>query len=881
MLVSPPVVGAGYVLGLAAYAGTSKGNMEADLGDVHRAEAMETFIARRFPAEIGRMKVGVVATAIGLGLVIGLVAELLLRLRHPASRLTKRSASGALVEAALLVAALHAALVLWAMADTPQLYSARWYAQGGLARTAQVLATDWLGPRGVVLVALALTIAYVRPTRISYLARRALVVARKPWRGALAVVARRSAAPFIALAIAAVALGEGSRPVKPALAAPTTEAPASATPSRAAGARAAGSGAAGARAAGSASAGARAAGSGAAGARAAGSASAGSRAAGSAPAGARAAGSGAAASRASASASVTSRAAAAPAVASAAPEPAGGAAPAVESAAAASASETPSGALSASLPGPAGTESPAAASSAQAGQGKDGKPINILILAADSLRSDRLEPRVAPNLSRLAARGTRFERAYVSLPRTFPSWVTILTGRHAHHHGIRSMFPTWEERAKDFDALPGRFARAGFATSVVSDYAGDIFSRIDLGFANVDTPAFDFRQMIRQKALERETPLLPILHSHVGRRLFPVMRELSAAADPRLLADDIEAGLAAVRSKPFFMTVFFSTAHFPYAAPAPYYAKYTNPRYRGRFKYHKPLGLGSASELPPDADDIRQIQALYDGAVSGIDDAVGRVLRTLDRLELSERTIIVVTADHGETLFDNGHGQGHGDHLFGDEATHVPLVIYDPRIAGRVAGAAENAKKNIAPEGRVEKRVVRDVDLAPTLYELAGIAPPRDLDGRSLAPALRGEPIDPRFAYAETELWFTEEIPALPPELRMPYPGVVGLTELDLRHNTEIVLKKEMASPTLMARHRMVRDERYKLLYVPTRVGVRYMLYDTEKDPGETKDVAAELPNEVARLRAELWAWMLKDPLMEQRDGYLVPREGALARGAQ
>src|SRR5205823_1338714 len=52
--------------------------------------------------------------------------------------------------------------------------------------------------------------------------------------------------------------------------------------------------------------------------------------------------------------------------------------------------------------------------------------------------------RVAPNLVQLADRGARFDRAYVSLPRTFPSWVTLLTGKFPHHHGIRSMFPRWE-----------------------------------------------------------------------------------------------------------------------------------------------------------------------------------------------------------------------------------------------------------------------------------------------------------------------------------------------------------------------------------------------------------------------------------------------------
>ncbi len=720
-LVAPPLVGAAYVAALSAWAGMRSSGIDVDVGDVGRTEAVEAFIARRFPAEVTRMKIGVVATAIALGLVIGLVAELLLRLRHPASKLARRSPAGVLVESALLVAALHAALVGWAMADTPQLYAAGWYDQGGLRRTVQVIATDALGPRGVVLAALVLAIFYVRPARLAYVARRVVLVARSPLRTLAARIAKTSIAPIAALAIAATGamFVEGPRTAKLAHAAgPAT--------------------------------------------------------------------------------------------------------------------------------GPASAAEPAS---------RAGKPLNVLVLAADSLRADRVDPRVAPNLTKLAARSTRFDRAYVSLPRTFSSWVTILTGRHAHHHGIRSMFPTWEERAKDFDALPGRFAKSGYATGVVSDYAGDIFGRVDLGFERVDTPAFDFRQIIRQKVLERETPLLPVLHSHLGRRLFPVMRELSAAADPRLLADDVETALRSMKDSPFFVTVFFSTAHFPYAAPAPYYAKYTDRSYRGRFKYHKPMGLGRAAEIAPDAADVRQIQNLYDGAVTAVDDAMGRVLKTLDRLGLAESTIVVVTADHGETIFDAGRGQGHGDQLFGDEGTHVPLVIYDPRLGG----------------GRNERAIVRDVDLAPTLYELAGIEPPTDLDGRSLVPALRGEPIAPRFAYAETELWFTEDIPGLPPALRMPYPGVMGLTELDARHNAEIVLRKEMLGVTRMARHRMVRDERWKLVYVPTRAGVRYMLFDTEADPGEREDVAAAHPNEVTRLRAELWAWMLRDSTMEQRDGYLVP----------
>ena len=489
--------------------------------------------------------------------------------------------------------------------------------------------------------------------------------------------------------------------------------------------------------------------------------------------------------------------------------------------------------------------------------GPPAKKPNVLILAADSLRNDRVDPRVAPHLAALGESGVRFDSGYVSLPRTFPSWVTLLTGRHPHHHGIRSMFPRWEDRAKDFDALPARFAREGYFTTVVSDFAGDIFDRIDLGWSETHVPTFDFRQLIRQRAIERQTPLLPYLQSSLGRSILPVLRELSDAADPRLLTHDAIHELRRAADKPFFMTVFYSTAHFPYAAPAPYYGLFTRPEYRGRYKYDRPVGL--EHDAPPDAADVAQVRALYDGAVAGIDAGVSEILGELAASGQAKNTIVVVIADHGETLYENGHGEGHGDHLFGDEGTHVPFIVKDPR----------------RPEGaRHVPGIVRDVDLAPTLYELAGVTPPADLDGASLVPAMHGEALSPRLAYAETGLWFTEDVSGVDRSLRLPYPGVAGMTEVDADHGDEVVLSREHRPLAIVAKHRMVRDERWKLIYMPTRAGVRYVLYDTKTDPGETVDVSAQHPQELSRLKGELWRWLLADSDMVERGGFLVPRDG-------
>jgi arylsulfatase A-like enzyme len=236
------------------------------------------------------------------------------------------------------------------------------------------------------------------------------------------------------------------------------------------------------------------------------------------------------------------------------------------------------------------------------------------------------------------------------------------------------------------------------------------------------------------------------------------------------------------------------------------------------------------------------------------------MIDALSRDGLTDKTVVVVTADHGETLYDHGHGAGHGDHLFGDEGVHVPLVIVDPRRAS----------------AHRESGIVRDVDLAPTLYAVGGVVPPGDLDGQTLEPALEGAALPARNAYAETGLWFTEDIQGLPGELRLPYPGIARLTEVDSQHGDEIVLQSAMRPLTIVAKHRMVRDGRWKLLYIPARAGVRWMLFDTLTDPGETRDVVAAHADVVERLRGDLWSWMRQDTEMTEHGGYLVPRD---ARG--
>ncbi len=492
-LARPTTVGAVYLLVLVVLAAGRGRSADAALNGQTRA--ISDLVHARFAGEVHRIAVAIVGAAVVLGALLGIVASWIVLLRDRMARRSPRGPLRLALATLFVTAALHAFFELRAMASEPQLYASTWYALGGFPRTIEVLATDVLGPRGVVaLGAVALVVFLAGPTSTWRFWPRRLgraLLPRVPW------TRKHMGGAAVSLAIAGLAV-------------------------------------------------------------------------------------------------LAFR---------------GG----------------PSFAHAAAPP-------------------PSGRP-NVVILAADSLRADRIDPRVAPHLAKLAERSARFDRAYASLPRTFPSWVTLLTGRHPHHHGIRSMFPRWEDRAKDFDALPERLARAGYSTAVVSDYAGDIFGRIDLGFGTVDAPRFDFRQVIRQRALEPQTPLLPFLHSAMGRAAFPVLREMNAAAEPHMLARDAVRAIRASRGRPMFLTVFFSTAHFPYAAPAPYYARFTRAAYRGRFKYYRPVGL--EGDLPVDADDVAQIRGLYDGAVASVDDAMQEVLDALEKEGIADRTVVVVTADHG------------------------------------------------------------------------------------------------------------------------------------------------------------------------------------------------------------------------------------------
>lgn len=466
---------------------------------------------------------------------------------------------------------------------------------------------------------------------------------------------------------------------------------------------------------------------------------------------------------------------------------------------------------------------------------------NVLILAVDSLRSDRLlRPDVTPNLTSLVRdpAALNFADHYIGIPRTFPSWVEMLEGRYAARTGVRHMFPGFGPRSGEKPGLATVLRDHGYRTSVLSDFAGDIFPRFEAGFHEVLAPKLTLTTMIRMSVDQMFPGLLPITSTGPTRHLFPAMKQSPAFADPTHLGDAVRRRLGRTDGRPWLMTVFFSTAHFPYAAPHPYYTKFAKRDYDGPFRFQKnpEMGLGEG-ELG--AADVDQVRALYDGAVRAVDEEIGRIFSELRRQGLWDSTVVVVTADHGEDLYENGNLQGHGEHLRGENVLKVPFLI-------KLAGGVEVGPKTFSGTSR-------SIDVASTIVQACGIDQSVG-DGVGLLPwatGLRDSP--PQLpAFAETGIWFARGGDGFFQEKRLDYPGISGLIAFDQGQSGEIVLNPVYERAVVAAKHRMLIDGDFKVIYMPTSRGVEYELYNRRQDPQNLQDLAALDPVRLEAMKGKL-----------------------------
>jgi choline-sulfatase len=369
---------------------------------------------------------------------------------------------------------------------------------------------------------------------------------------------------------------------------------------------------------------------------------------------------------------------------------------------------------------------------------------NVLLVTIDTLRADRLgcygdAAAATPVLDALAARGGRFPVAVAHAPLTAPSHASILTGLIPLRHGVRDngrfVLP------ETVPTLAEAFRAAGYRTAAfVSGFPLHHRFGLGRGFDSYDD-RLPFGDDPRRAA-------------HVERRA----GETTAAARAWLEG--------APRESPWLVWIHYFDPHAPYEPP--------------------PEMLSRFAGRP------------YDGEVAFVDAQLGTLVSWLETSGLLARTIVLATADHGESLGEHGEDT-HGVFVY-DSTLRVPWIVAGPGIKAGTTPAV----------------VARGVDVAPTLLDLARVAARGTMDGRSLRPALEGAAMADEPAYAES-----------------------------------LFASLNLGWAPLHA----WRTARYKWIEAP-----RPELYDLERDRGETADRSAAEPAVAESLRQALQAALATRP---------------------
>ena len=318
------------------------------------------------------------------------------------------------------------------------------------------------------------------------------------------------------------------------------------------------------------------------------------------------------------------------------------------------------------------------------GLGQGAARPNVLLVTIDTCRADRLGSygftlARTPQLDRLAREGVRCENVAAVAPITLPSHASILTGLLPPAHGVRDN-GTYALGA-DAVTLAERLKAAGYSThAIVSALVLNRRYGLDQGFDSYDDD----------------------LWSEDAPRLFLIRDRPARKTADRFLAW-LERWAREGKAKPFFGWIHFFDPHQPYE---------------------------------PEAQDRPLAPTPYDAEIAGVDRALGRVLDRLRADGLLDDTVVVVTADHGESLGEHGE-KTHAVFVY-DATVRVPLLVRFPRLL---------------PRGRVYEGPVSSVDIVPTLLAVLGLPGGETTEGASLLPALRGEAPPPaRPQYSESLL---------------------------------------------------------------------------------------------------------------------------------
>ncbi len=488
------------------------------------------------------------------------------------------------------------------------------------------------------------------------------------------------------------------------------------------------------------------------------------------------------------------------------------------------------------------------------------KPMNVLILASDSLRADRLACNgyhrdTSPHITALAEKSVNFSKCFTPIGSTLESMTGFMASQYPHTHGIRQMFPnreTVERVNREVPALANVLREHGYETAVYGDWCAAVFNVVPSGFEERMVSDFDNFKIWMSQAIYLNHFVIPLyFDNEFGYWLFPKLQSFSYFLKPEIVTDRVVKRLEkeSRREKPFFWTVFYSCNHLNYHSPDPYYKKWTDPNYEGPHKYQVEL---DADEFARNVDisdkyahlpkeEVDQIIGLYDGCTTQFDDCVGRILDSLKETGQLENTIVIVTSDHGDDQFEPGVTFCHGITFSGgDQGNNIPFIVHVP-------GREEQAHK--------VDQIVRNIDMAPTVLDMLDLPPQPTFEGVSLEPYIEKSADDLSLAfYGETSyLFFKRRIPGEEP---LVIPALHQTTFIDENFDYHIVLKDRYAEAVEKTKERCLRTQDFKLVYTPGQHYPIHRLYDLRVDPHCERDVKDQYQDVYWKMKKHLWLWI-------------------------
>jgi arylsulfatase A-like enzyme len=498
---------------------------------------------------------------------------------------------------------------------------------------------------------------------------------------------------------------------------------------------------------------------------------------------------------------------------------------------------------------------------------------NVILVALDSLRPDHISWKglrrpyrvpTTPNIDAFLQDCVWFDQVFVPLARTYPSWISMLTGCWPPTTGIRCDLPPRDEVLPRVPTFAQTLQRAGYKTAFFLDNTNFAWMSPEVGFDTIVQP----RPNVLDFYVSSVQPPAVLYYYFVNNRLgylFDPGLWINAAYGAIHRPEFMEREMARFISKMKYQTKFFQAIHLcsihvPFCVSYPY-STYFAPSFGpvlNRFGY-RPLSeevLEKKRAKKEFADQERyevftQEINLYDALARSADDAFGTILDAIRDAGLYDNSFIILTADHGENLPEEGlryryRYSTHGFFLWGDGDTRVPLAIKFPKQQYK---------------GRRVERLVRSIDLAPTLLESLGLPPLEKAAGVSRMADVRGQADDrERWVYAETGL--SSRAFFIADHLDYEFDIYPQAHEVDPA--TQRIYKKKRYQPNLVTtKDRMIRTEQWKLISYPivTDAALTYKteLFDITTDPHNCNDVSTSHPEVLKELRARLWPYIEQD----------------------